>query len=81
VQENTDGFNLYVPFVNEKTTGFIKSQSGLVGVWWHASHQQENDEMYKLVMQDCGVDFFFSDKPLEAMAYRKNLVGKDESTL
>ena len=44
----------------------------LVGVWYFAGESSENQAMYSRVFNTCGpIDFFYSDKPLEAKQARE----------
>ena len=46
----------------------------LLGVWYWAPESSENAAMYMRVFNTCGnIDFFYSDKPIEAMAARDSI--------
>lgn len=51
----------------------MRESQGLLGVWYYAPATQENDALYRTVFETHQVDFFYSDKPLEAMAARNQI--------
>ena len=53
----------------------IHDGGNYAGVWYAADTSEESDEMWNEVftINSKGVDFFYSDKPLEAMKARDTL--------
>lgn len=52
----------------------IHSTNNFVGLWYSVTRASENEEMwFKAFTEGGGVDFFFSDKPIEAMQSRDSL--------
>ena len=78
VHQHTEGVNLYIPFLSKSLAEGIQTKGGFVGVWWSAKRQTEDEEMYDTVMKEAGVDLFYSDKPLEAMRYRDELLASQK---
>ena len=58
----------------EETIRKFKSENKLIGVWFQKKSQPESKRMRTRVFTiEGGVDFFFSDNPLEAMKIRDSL--------
>ena len=55
-------------------TSLVKEErrkGNLVGMWYIASANLESGELWEKAFRTCGgIDFFYSDRPVEAMAAR-----------
>ena len=49
-----------------------------MGVWYRPANTKENQDVYDKIFGKTGktVDYFYSDKPIEAMAARDIIQGK-----
>ena len=65
----TTGINLLFNYLEEDIVQKIHDGGNYAGVWYAADTSEESDEMWNEVftINSKGVDFFYSDKPLEAM--------------
>ena len=63
------GVNIRYNFLTDEVLNKVHSQRKLLGVWYNKIDTIEDNVMYEKIFTS-GVDFFYSDKPLEAMAMR-----------
>ena len=59
------GVNIRYNFLTDEVLNKVHSQRKLLGVWYNKIDTIEDNVMYKKIFTS-GVDFFYSDKPLEA---------------
>ena len=65
------GVNIYIEYLTPERVLKVHSTKNFIGLWYVAVRQTEDAEMWsKVFLSGGGVDFFYSDKPLEAMAIR-----------
>lgn len=71
IDQTMDGVNLIYSQLNRQLIENLRETHSLLGVWFWTEQNIENHAMYVRVFETCGnIDFFYSDKPLEAMAAR-----------
>ena len=73
--EDHSGVNIFFNHITEQVVNKVHQQgNNKIGLWHCARRNTENDHMYQQVFTiGGGVDFFFSDKPVEAMRARDQL--------
>ena len=65
------GVNIFLSYLTDERVNKVHNDGSFIGLWYVASRTEENTEMWQQVFKvDCCVDFFFSDKPVEAMQAR-----------
>lgn len=73
-QDQMTGVNIYYEYLTPERVKKVHSTQNFIGLWYVAVMQTEDVEMWSRVfLSGGGVDFFYSDKPLEAMATRDSL--------
>ena len=67
--DQTTGINMMLQYMTVERVSRVRNNGGLIGLWYYAPKDpNENHEMWSKVFTICGgVDFFFSDKPVQAM--------------
>lgn len=74
--EIVEGVNVIDTLFDKALRDKIRNRSQFIGVWFDASVSQENELMYEqLLAADQNCDILYSDKPVEAMAYRDRVQG------
>ena len=76
IDENTNGVNLIYSQMSRATVERVREQGPnmLLGVWYWTEESEENAQMYMRIFHTCGpIDFFYSDKPFQAMEARKSI--------
>lgn len=75
VDEGTTGINVLYEYLTEEIVQKAHTAGNYVGVWYATATKEESEEMWDEVFSVAGkgVDFFFSDKPQEAMKARDKL--------
>ena len=69
--EHMTGINIMYDYLTEERVRKVHGSEKLMGVWYFAKTRTEDAEMWaKLFTIEGGVDFFFSDNPVEAMQIR-----------
>ena len=73
--EDHSGVNIFFNYITEQVVNKVHQQgNNKIGLWHCARRNTENDHMYRQIFTiGGGVDFFFSDKPVEAMLARDQL--------
>ena len=65
------GVNIRYNFLSNEVERKVHYKNKLLGVWYNKIDTNEDNEMYENVFSiGGGVDFFYSDKPLEAKKVR-----------
>ena len=73
---NISGVSMKLQSLNENISRKIRADGGLIGIWFYANKDSEDEEMWRNVFTTGGgVDFFYSDHPLEAMQVRDAMQG------
>ena len=74
-EQKHQGVNIHLKNLNEANVKKVHSKGQLIGVWIDAKlSASENNLLWNKVFKGpTTVDFFYSDKPLEAMSYRDSL--------
>lgn len=80
IQDGTDGVNMYVPYLTTDVVKNIQRAGGLLGVWYSARLEKEDEEMYEHVMVTTRADILYSDKPLAAKTFRDTISTTTQAT-
>jgi len=72
IPEGMDGINVDLRYLEQDVIEQTQSDGKFLGVWYWTVTDTENNTVYDKLFGKTGkiVDFFFSDKPLEAMRAR-----------
>mmetsp|Transcript_13204 Transcript_13204/g.17964 ORF Transcript_13204/g.17964 Transcript_13204/m.17964 type:complete len:129 (+) Transcript_13204:519-905(+) len=71
ILDETTGVNIFLDYLTEERVTKVHSNGGYVGLWYAASKHTEDAAMWeKVYTTGAGIDFFFSDKPVEAIEAR-----------
>ena len=64
--------NIFLNYLTKERVEKVHSTNNFIGLWYAASHETENDDLWaRIFTTGDGVDFFYSDHPLEAMQARE----------
>ena len=66
------GVNIDITYLEQETINETQASGNFLGVWYRPANTAENQDIYDKIFGKTGktVDFFYSDKPQEAMAAR-----------
>lgn len=70
--DGVSGINLAEHYMTKERVDAIKQHGGTIGVWFGKKVCPENEELYSRIF-NAGVDYFYSDCPLEAMQARDKM--------
>lgn len=72
--DEMQGVNINYEYLTAERVQKVHSEEHFIGLWYSVAMQTENEQMWHSAFTSGGgVDFFYSDNPLDAMQTRNNL--------